>query len=1205
VSEKDFITLREASKNCEYSQEYLSLRARQGKLRAIKRGKKWVTTKDWLNKYIAQTEEYKEKLEEKRKEKPDTLEKKISDFLQSPSSEKTPAVPVSDEDSAEMFFDLPSTDFSDIEREIEAISFSNKLNRKPRKNRNNFALALSLALVLLLIGAVSARENILRFASKTNSYVESTGEVGEEIMTGSLKTAVQSLKTVSADVSFVVKRTKSDPNYTASVFRSFYGWANEEVRRAVSYIYEKGKEGAKDIEIGSEKIARDISKFFNKPFVLEKSEEPSKDFRPTTTEEKTYQQEIQFLQEEVRRLKEKGLVTKETVREVERVTQIQPVKEITKLTIDSASLSSMQEDIGQLKESVESTKDNVTVIEKTTYKTIDKAVSTPAAPHAPTRIGSTYITKDSISVTGTGSFTSNLTSGGNIKGEKIEIEDSNTYIEVDSSGNIAFTDSVTGTKTLAQLSSGSGSVLDLDGDFLTIDTDGDTQMKAYADDIISLDIGGAGTGEYLFSGTELNSGAATIDSTLVLSSGSITDSGGTIDFGDENLTTTGDITGGNLNVSDWDTGFYETGGVVKQYNPDYDEDFVFGSSQLADAGATYDSRFFFDKSKAAFRAGKVTETEWDDANVGDYSVAFGHNTKSTGDGSISLGYNLGSASVIESTGPGSFSGGYTSGTALNIIRASNNGSFAFGEVSGGLSAYGTIIASGQGSVAMGRGLGRADILSSGTGSIALGYANAANLTATGNASVAIGEDVNATANNALSFGKSFTNNTASSFAVGFGRQNLTVTDGNITMAATEDLVFDMTGSTANTVSLSSSTGVDTIDFGSFALTTTGKITASGGVDPPYVLYDPQTRDRLVARVLEEVPLDKQRGASLYYNEETDQLEVYFADRDKFFEVAMTEIQLEEDGSVAGANIDTENDSYFIQKVKKAVSYLGLKIENGIASVRELVTEKLVAKTARMNKMEMVDQATGQAYCTWIENGVWKKVKGSCEEKSNMGGAVNAGSGSNSGNSQDNSDRGDDKEDGVNAGDSQDAADAGDTGDNEGSEDDSDINSATDDSDNGNTENSTDSVDAGEVADTDDTGSSDDKEDGVNAGDSQDAADAGDTGGNEGSENDSDINSTTDDSDNDDTEGGSSGSAGNSENTTNSDNSAEGDSDTGGSGDAGSTGGNGLDNASAGDSGDGGGNSNGSEGGDSGTGGTGDTGNAEAAGGSSGGDAPSN
>jgi len=57
--EGKFISLQEAVKFCEHSQEYLSLRARQGKLKAVKFGRNWVTKKEWLDAYIASAENYK------------------------------------------------------------------------------------------------------------------------------------------------------------------------------------------------------------------------------------------------------------------------------------------------------------------------------------------------------------------------------------------------------------------------------------------------------------------------------------------------------------------------------------------------------------------------------------------------------------------------------------------------------------------------------------------------------------------------------------------------------------------------------------------------------------------------------------------------------------------------------------------------------------------------------------------------------------------------------------------------------------------------------------------------------------------------------------------------------------------------------------------------------------------------------------------
>ena len=47
-----YISLKEATKYCNYSQDYLKLRARQGKLKAIKIGRNWATTKGWLQDYL-------------------------------------------------------------------------------------------------------------------------------------------------------------------------------------------------------------------------------------------------------------------------------------------------------------------------------------------------------------------------------------------------------------------------------------------------------------------------------------------------------------------------------------------------------------------------------------------------------------------------------------------------------------------------------------------------------------------------------------------------------------------------------------------------------------------------------------------------------------------------------------------------------------------------------------------------------------------------------------------------------------------------------------------------------------------------------------------------------------------------------------------------------------------------------------------------
>lgn len=56
----NYLSLANAAKLCPYSQDYLSLRARQGKLKAIKLGRNWVTKKEWLDEYLEKMQAYHE-----------------------------------------------------------------------------------------------------------------------------------------------------------------------------------------------------------------------------------------------------------------------------------------------------------------------------------------------------------------------------------------------------------------------------------------------------------------------------------------------------------------------------------------------------------------------------------------------------------------------------------------------------------------------------------------------------------------------------------------------------------------------------------------------------------------------------------------------------------------------------------------------------------------------------------------------------------------------------------------------------------------------------------------------------------------------------------------------------------------------------------------------------------------------------------------
>ena len=169
------------------------------------------------------------------------------------------------------------------------------------------------------------------------------------------------------------------------------------------------------------------------------------------------------------------------------------------------------------------------------------------------------------------------------------------------------------------------------------------------------------------------------------------------------------------------------------------------------------TRMFFYPRKAAFRAGYVVGTQWNNANIGNYSTAWGYNTIALGNGSTAWGANT-EASENNSTAWGAnteASGRYSTAWGLSTT-ASNLYSTAWGNSTTASGSYSTAsgsnttasgnyaIAEGQNSTASGTGAKvRGNIsIASGNYSTAWGYnvsATQAYATAWGYASIASGD----------------------------------------------------------------------------------------------------------------------------------------------------------------------------------------------------------------------------------------------------------------------------------------------------------------------------------------------------------------------------------------------------------------------------------------------------------------------------------
>ena len=137
--------------------------------------------------------------------------------------------------------------------------------------------------------------------------------------------------------------------------------------------------------------------------------------------------------------------------------------------------------------------------------------------------------------------------------------------------------------------------------------------------------------------------------------------------------------------------FESIGGIVQNTTNTAGDHFVFGSTSLDNIAGTDDNRrMFFNKTKGAFRAGEVTGTQWNDANVGNRSVAFGHNNIASGTSS--------SASGLANTASGSYSTAFGSNNTASGMysmafgegnTASGISSGAFGAASSALANYST------------------------------------------------------------------------------------------------------------------------------------------------------------------------------------------------------------------------------------------------------------------------------------------------------------------------------------------------------------------------------------------------------------------------------------------------------------------------------------------------------------------------------------
>jgi len=131
------------------------------------------------------------------------------------------------------------------------------------------------------------------------------------------------------------------------------------------------------------------------------------------------------------------------------------------------------------------------------------------------------------------------------------------------------------------------------------------------------------------------------------------------------------------------------------------------------------------------------------------------------------------------------------------------------------------------------------------------------------------------------------------------------------------------------------------------LTVTGKVDSSGGYDPPYVLYDQQSRTQVVERVKREVPPAKQGGAALFFNSQTKRLETYVAAEGKFYDLLGNEVH-----SLSSPDVATQYEVEY---------YLSRDTGEVLPRQKVVVGRHMVKKGYRLDKKtgQFVDEKSGE------------------------------------------------------------------------------------------------------------------------------------------------------------------------------------------------------------------------------------------------------
>ncbi|MBU4162244.1 hypothetical protein KJ859_01450, partial [Patescibacteria group bacterium] len=332
---KEYISLAQAAEGSPYSQEYLSLRARQGRLKAVKLGRNWATKQEWVDEYFAIMQEYRQELNQK-------IEDNIIKQIEGPV-----AVALKETETVQ------STKKQSLKREKKctqkifrsdspAIVFEGQKQPSLR-----LGVVVGLALLVLISSLAFGQGGIQGVVKDVKTAFTDLGQksklvldsIADDLKNGgvagiglvmdfSLPLVSDEAWTQSVESGVAYRTTIWQE--TAHVFSSYFDWLGDKLGgifvarpKTVSWGEDNNRISIIEAKIDS------INQFIEQGDYTESS--------------------IASLRQDIDYLKENGVITKNIIKEVQQITQVLPKQIIeTQTTIDFATTQELKELKAQL-----------------------------------------------------------------------------------------------------------------------------------------------------------------------------------------------------------------------------------------------------------------------------------------------------------------------------------------------------------------------------------------------------------------------------------------------------------------------------------------------------------------------------------------------------------------------------------------------------------------------------------------------------------------------------------------------------------------------------------------------------------------------------------------------------------------------------------------------------------------------------------------